>query len=264
MNEITQYQEPQSAVAITPMTMLSMAVSQNADLDKLERLMELQSRWELNEARKAFNTAMGEFKSEGVTVGKDATVKYGTTSYVHATLGNVCGVVGAALAKHGLSHRWNIQQGDGRIKVTCILSHTLGHSESVTLEAGSDTSGSKNSIQAIASTVTYLERYTLLAATGTATAEQDDDGRGFGVESTGEIKEKIIQPQAKSKPPAQANQPSNNALAEAGEVAYLKNKIAALKETKIEDLLAESGLTTLDNLSKDGFVALRDALKGKK
>lgn len=171
---------------ITPMTMLSMAVSQNADLDKLEKLLGLQERWEANEARKAFNEAMGAFRAEGITVAKDSRVTYktdkGVTDYVHASLGNICNVVGGAMAKYGLSYRWNTQQIEGRIKVTCIVSHKQGHSESVSLEASADSSGGKNNIQAIGSTVSYLERYTLLAATGTATEYQDDDGRGSEIE----------------------------------------------------------------------------------
>jgi hypothetical protein len=41
-----------------------------------------------------------------------------------------------------------------------------------------DASGQKNKIQQVGSTVTYLQRYTLLALTGLATHDQDDDGRG--------------------------------------------------------------------------------------
>ena len=44
------------------------------------------------------------------------------------------------------------------------------------MSASADTSGSKNSIQAIGSTVSYLERYTLYAILGLASADQDDDG----------------------------------------------------------------------------------------
>jgi ERF superfamily len=62
--------------------------------------------------------------------------------------------------------------------VTCILTHQMGHSEETTLAGAPDNSGSKNSIQAIGSTVTYLERYTLLAATGLAAANGDNDGQG--------------------------------------------------------------------------------------
>ena len=171
--------------AITPMDMLQMAVSQGADLDKLEKLMQLQERWEANESRKAFVSALSAFKSDPPTINKDKHVSFttskGQTSYNHATLGNVCDVIGAALSKHGLSYRWSTEQAEGKIKVTCVLMHDKGHSESVSLQANGDESGGKNSIQAIGSTVSYLQRYTLLAITGTATQEQDNDGAGYGL-----------------------------------------------------------------------------------
>ena len=65
----------------------------------------------------------------------------------------------------------------------------MGHSEETTLKAPPDTSGSKNSIQAIGSTVTYLERYTLLAATGMAAAGMDNDGRFADEEQKPKISE---------------------------------------------------------------------------
>ena len=59
--------------------------------------------------------------------------------------------------------------------MTCIVSHRQGYSEENTLSAGRDESGNKNSIQAIGSTLTYLQRMTLKAALGLA-ASSDDDG----------------------------------------------------------------------------------------
>jgi hypothetical protein len=179
-NELLPMQQPANT-AITPMHMLQMAVSQNADLDKLEKLMALQERYESNEARKAFTKALSEFKAVGVVIGKDKHVKYNSVEYNHATLGNICNIIGAELSKFGLSYRWNTDQNEGKIKVTCVLMHVMGHSESVSLESGADSSGSKNAIQAIGSTVSYLQRYTLLSITGTATQEQDDDGKKFGL-----------------------------------------------------------------------------------
>ena len=60
--------------------------------------------------------------------------------------------------------------------MTCVLSHRDGYSEETTLTAGADDSGKKNSIQAIGSTTTYLQRYTLKLALGLATQDRDDDG----------------------------------------------------------------------------------------
>lgn len=188
-------EQPGTALATTPQqpatpaTLVAMAVAQGADIEKLEKLMAMQERWEKNEARKAFVDAMAEFKREDLTIGKNKHVKFqtskGITEYDHAELCDVTDVVVPALAKHGISHGWKVHQEGGRISVTCTLTHRLGHFEDVTMSAGADDSGGKNAIQAIASTKTYLERYTLLAATGLSTGgdlggeSDDDDGRGY-------------------------------------------------------------------------------------
>lgn len=161
----------------TPVELLKMAVSQGANLDQLTKLMDLQERWERNEARKAFVVAMNAFKADPPEISKNKHVKFGTTEYDHATLDHVCEAVTKGLSEHGISHRWKMEQIEAVIRVTCVLTHDLGHSEETTLQGAADTSGSKNSIQAIGSTVTYLQRYTLLAATGLAASNGDTDGR---------------------------------------------------------------------------------------
>jgi len=189
MSEMVKSKEHTVALpsAATPADLLAVAVSQGADLDKLEKLMELQERWEANEAKRAYVRAMNAFKADPPEIVKDQTVRYntsnGTTQYSHASLQNVTDKIAEALAKHGLSHRWDVEQLEGgQIRVTCVITHELGHSESTPLQAGPDQSGGKNNIQAVGSTVAYLERYTLLAATGLATKEMDDDGRGSEIE----------------------------------------------------------------------------------
>lgn len=151
------------------------------DPANLEKLMDLQERHEKNEARKAYVKAMAEFKANPPKIVKDHVVDFtsqkGRTNYKHATLGNVSSAINSGLGKHSLSAGWKTEQGADGITVTCTITHEMGHSESTSLTAGSDNTGNKNSIQAIGSTITYLQRYTLLALTGLATHDQDDDGR---------------------------------------------------------------------------------------
>lgn len=170
----------QAVPQTTPATILEMAVSQGADLDKLERLMQMQIEWEKNEAKKAYFKAVAEFKKNPPKIYKDANVNYssskGETNYNHATLGNVMEKIGSGLAPHGLSLGFKQTQESGVLTVTCTLTHCQGYSESTSLSAAPDTSGGKNSIQAIGSSNAYLQRYTGLAITGLATHEMDDDG----------------------------------------------------------------------------------------
>lgn len=166
-------------MAPTPMDLLSMAVEQDASLERLEKLMELQERWEAREASRAFVSALAAFKADPPKLEKNKQVSYttskGQTSYKHATLDGITDVLNPALSKHGLSFRWEIQQDDKIIRVTCILQHHLGHFEAVTMSGVQDESGQKNALQQMGSTVTYLQRYTLLAITGMSTSDQDTD-----------------------------------------------------------------------------------------
>lgn len=180
--------------ASTPMQMLAVAVSRGAGIDELGKLMDLQERWEKNEARKAFVSAMTAFKEHPPTIRKNKHVRFetskGVVEYDHATLDHVCDAITQELGKHGVTHRWDLEQTGDVIKVTCILTHEMGHSEKTSLQGSPDTSGVKNSNQSISSTVTYLQRYTLLAACGLAAENTDDDGRGGGM-TNGELDEQL-------------------------------------------------------------------------
>jgi hypothetical protein len=193
MNEV-QVIEQDNSMALTPMTLINMAVSQGADVDKLEQLMGLQERWEKNEARKAYVSAISAFKSDPPDIYKTKLVAFGNTRYKHALIGDVNAIIIDCLTKHGLSHRWEVDQSNG-ITVSCIITHSMGHSELTKMTAPADTSGQKNNIQSIASTVTYLQRYTLLAATGLTTKDMPDNDAMGGVKTPIKSKEDKVKEQ---------------------------------------------------------------------
>lgn len=170
------------AVSNDPMYLVQLAVQQNFDVDKLQRIIDMRMAWQREEARKAFTRALVAFKRAAPTITKDKHVSFtttkGTTEYDHATLSHVCKLLNEALGNFGLCASWEPKTvGPSRVAVTCLLEHEGGHSRAVTLEADFDTSGGKNVIQGQGSAISYLERYTLLAACGLSTEGQDDDGR---------------------------------------------------------------------------------------
>lgn len=169
--------------AITPMAMLSQAVANGASIETLEKLMGLQERYEANQARKAFDNAMAAAKAEIPVIFKNRTVDFtsqkGRTNYRHEDLAEVARTVNPVLARHGLSYRFRSSVEGAMVTVTCVVSHRAGYSEENTLSAGKDDSGNKNSIQAVGSALTYLQRMTLKASLGLA-ASDDDDGRASG------------------------------------------------------------------------------------
>lgn len=182
--------EAQPLSAPTPMEMLGQAVTNNASLEVVEKLMVLQERWEKNQGRKAFDNAMADAKAEIPVIIKnrvvDFTGKTGIrTNYRHEDLAEVARTVSPILAKHGLSYRFRTTSNPNEpVTVTCIVSHRDGHFEENTLSAGRDDSGSKNQIQAVGSTLTYLQRMTLKAALGLAASDDDDGAASNGKPET--------------------------------------------------------------------------------
>lgn len=160
---------------VTPMSMIERAVERGADVGLIEKLMELQERNERNLGRRAFDQAIAAAKAEFKPILKSGKVSHGQgkTSFDHETLADISNAVDGALSRYGLHYRYRVSQAD-RIVVTCIVAHKDGHSEETTLSGQPDASGAKNSIQAVGSTVTYLQRYTLKAALGLAAAADDD------------------------------------------------------------------------------------------
>lgn len=167
-------------LAVGPMANAIAALQAGMTIEHLKGIMELQEKFEANEARKAYVADMAAFKLNPPEIYKTKLVSFSGTEYMHATIGDVAKAIVDALARHGFSHSWETRQADGMITVNCKITHRMGHSESTSMQSAPDVSGKKNSIQAIASAVSYLSRYTLLAACGLATMDiPDDDGRGY-------------------------------------------------------------------------------------
>jgi len=161
--------------------MVAAILARNPDAATLRELMGMQREWEANEARKAYAAALVSLKRDLPTViGRDALVDFTgksgvRTRYTHTSLAAVMDVITEPLTAHGFSLAWTPATTEkGAVRVTCTLTHAQGHSESATMDAPPDTSGSKNPAQAIASTVTLLSRYTALSLLGIATADMPD------------------------------------------------------------------------------------------
>jgi hypothetical protein len=152
--------------------LLAYAIGQGASIETIEKMMDLQERNDKYEAQKLYTDAMNKFRADCPTVSK--TKKGHNSKY--AGLSESIDQIKGVMSANGLSHRWTTGQREGIVNVTCIVSHIGGHEESTTLSGEPDTSGSKNSIQAVGSTVSYLQRYTLFAALGIAAGDEDTDG----------------------------------------------------------------------------------------
>jgi hypothetical protein len=163
--------------AATPASMLQTAIEKGVDMSQIEKLMELYERWEANQARKKYYEALTTFQGLVPTIAKKRTAKTPNYSYKFADLGTITETIKKPLKATGLAFRWEIKE-DAQIEVTCIISHKDGHTERTTMKGPKDNSGGKNLIQQSGSTLTYLQRYSLIGALGLATADDDNDAAG--------------------------------------------------------------------------------------
>ena len=154
--------------------LMELALSNNADVNALEKLLDMQERWEARQSRHDFFESLAEFQSSVPMITKS---KKGH-NYKYAPLPDIQIAIGSLLKKVGLTYRFEQDHSrDGLIEVTCVVTHKGGHTEKTSMTAGYDDTGSKNEIQSRGSTVTYLQRYTLIGAFGLITADEDIDGR---------------------------------------------------------------------------------------
>ena len=175
-------------VQATPMEMLSTALAGGTSPDELGKLFDLQERWEASEAKKAYIIAMSGFQADCPLIEK--LHKAHNSNY--ANLPDTLKQIKSLMKEHGFSHSWKTEQADGQITVTCGVTHIGGHQEYTSMTAGADTSGSKNAVQAIGSTNTYLQRYTLFSVLGLASEEQDTDGEIMSDPITQEMHDALL------------------------------------------------------------------------
>ena len=165
--------ESNTQVTTSPMRLVELAINQNADIDKLSKLMDMQERWDAQQAKKAYTLALVQFQELCPTIKK----RKSGHNYLYAPLSDIIAQIKKPLAECGLSYRFSQDESEGQIQITCHITHKDGHSEITAMRGNPDTSGSKNVIQSYGSTVTYLQRYTLTGALGITTADEDIDGR---------------------------------------------------------------------------------------
>lgn len=163
-----------------PLTLIEKAIEKGLDVSQLSQLFELKQRYDADMAMKSFRSALCSFQANkpDLIKGKKVSMKLKsgfTKEYNYNPLPTVQKAIDPVLTQYGLSYRWEVSNQEGKNVVTCIISHVDGHSEKTQISAPNDDSGNKSAVQSIASTISYLKRYSLEAALGLA-SDEDNDG----------------------------------------------------------------------------------------
>lgn len=158
----------------------------NFDSNKLTAVIDANERIVRFNAESAFNTAMNACQAEMPRVKRNGKIEFvdkngAKRETPFAKLEDIDEVVRPIYQKHGFSVRYKtgtatLTNGDIKPIIYCIISHIGGHTEKDELTLPLDTSGSKNNLQAMGSTISYAKRYMIENAFNIVREGADDDG----------------------------------------------------------------------------------------
>lgn len=184
MNAVVKQEAAPMAESNTVSMFERLARDPSVSVEKLERLMDLQDRANKRNAEEAFNAALAMMQADLPTIRERGGIKdrNGNVQSKYALWEDVNAAILPVLKQHGFSLTFRQEQTDKGICVTGVLSHRQGHSERTSITLPADTSGSKNAVQAVGSSVSYGKRYTagMLLNLNSADIEGDDDGKEAG------------------------------------------------------------------------------------
>lgn len=167
----------------------------NVDIDKMERLMRMQTEMAARQAAKVFDEAMSAAQAEMPAVIRNA--KNDHTKSKYAKLEAVAEAIMPVITKHGFSLSFGTEDSpkEGHYRVVCRTSHRAGHRETTYGDFPADAAGSqgkanKTAIQAMGSTITYGRRYLTLMVFNVALKDEDNDGNA--IEAGGTITDEQV------------------------------------------------------------------------
>lgn len=181
---VTEKVERVPAVQTESATIMSIiqqvAMSPDADIDKMERLMAMHERYQAQQAKQQYDEALAQMQEEMPVIGERGAIrdKFKNVQSTYALWEDINEQIKPVLAKHGFGLSFRIPRTQGGVEVEGVLSHRAGHREVTSIFLPADVSGNKNAVQAVASSVSYGKRYTAGALLNFTTTGEDDDGQG--------------------------------------------------------------------------------------
>jgi hypothetical protein len=172
---------PQDRLAIT---VQALAENPNVDVDKLERIIELQRKMLADQAKAEFNAAFSRAQSEMEPVKADAENPQTRSRY--ASYDALDRALRPIYTRYGFALSFGTEDGAPaeQVRVCCDLTHVGGHASHRHLDMPADGKGAKGGdvmtkTHAVGSALSYGQRYLLKLVWNIAVTE-DDDGNAAG------------------------------------------------------------------------------------
>jgi hypothetical protein len=158
------------------------ASNPEVDIDKMERLLQMQERVLARDAEAAFNADLAQMQNELPVIEENGAIKGrdGKVQSRYAKFEDINEAVKPILRQYGFAISFRTAFEGGEVIVTGVLSHRQGHREQSTVKLPADASGNKNNVQGWGSSISYGKRYTMSALLNITSRGEDNDGRGSG------------------------------------------------------------------------------------
>lgn len=166
----------------TPMALLQSALDKGLMPDQLGKLLDLQERWERNQAAKEFALSITGFQADMPAVEKLRPV-YGKDEskgpqYHFASYDDIMAVAGPILSKHSIVITFDSEPVQTGVKATCRV-RVGTHVESTSFTLPMPTIPNANGSQIAGAALSYAKRYALCAALNIHVKGEDTDGEGL-------------------------------------------------------------------------------------
>lgn len=156
----------------TPMSIIAQMVQTGGDPAQLEKMMDLQERWQRNSAAAAFAQALAKFQSICPPIHKGRRAD----RFSFAGLDDIMAVIRPILAQCGLSVSFDVehQAESNTINICCITKCGI-HEHRTRLACPVPKELKVNSTQQYGAAMSYAKRYALCAALNIVVTDEDVD-----------------------------------------------------------------------------------------
>lgn len=185
-NEVSVVEQSNVVELASPASSLLQVIERAArdssiDIDKMERLLNMQERIVARDAEVAFNTAMTAAQSEMTRVSADSVNPQTHSNY--ASYAQLDRALRPLYTRHGFSLSFGESDAPrpDMVRVTCTVSHIQGHSRVYHADMPADGKGAKGGdvmtkTHAVGAAKQYGMRYLIKGIFNVAVGERDTDG----------------------------------------------------------------------------------------
>lgn len=178
--EIATVVQTEQPPMMTADSLIQLAVTSGADVDKLERLIALRNQEMARVAREQYYLALAEFQSDCPVLKKTRPVFNNKQEHMYnfLPLDEIVIQVRESLRAKGFTYTIDVRDRESKPFAVCRIHHKGGHDEETWYPIAPAKAPAMNDVQAWAAGQTYAKRYAFCNAFGILTTDHDDDGKG--------------------------------------------------------------------------------------